>query len=155
MLDLEPLIADFVDDLLATLRQATVDELHELLGNGTPPAHARSVAKPRRATRARPAVQTRTRSPSTTKRRRASKASAPRADRSVVAEITDPEWLLAVAVPSPPPLPLVRAPATMEEEPRPSGDRPATAAHGSLREGERLARPSGAAGVVIRRAKRV
>jgi hypothetical protein len=124
MLDLQPLVDRFVEDVLRAVRGASLDELRELLAPGT-------LARVRR-----------------------SPAAVPRAEPPAFAEITDPERLLAATVaPRGATAPLEAPPADLEGEPPPSAERPTGGATARLRAGESLARATGA-GVVIRRAKR-
>jgi hypothetical protein len=137
------LASSFADDVIRVLREATLEELMQLLG--PPPAKRRAAGRAavRPARRARPAV----RRPAPT-----SPEVAP------AQEITDPSALLAAIapaeVPSPPSPPLTpeavaaeprRAPPPPESETRPTREVVV-----QLRANETLARASGA-GVVIRR----
>jgi hypothetical protein len=155
MLDLQPLIDRFVEDVFRAVRGASLDELRELLAQGTPTrarrppvavpraAPARRQARPKRPVRAAPASAPRKAAPA---------ALAP--EPPAFAEITDPERLLAATVaPRGATAPLEAPPTDPEGEPPPSAERPTGGATARLRAGESLARATGA-GVVIRRAKR-
>lgn len=157
MLDLQPLIARFVDDVFRALRGASLDELRSLLRAGEASEPARSARPPRKAHGERVNGAT---TAQATARPRGRAAARPRAvaaqvespEPPAVAEITDPEALLAAAFATPLVSVSVEAPAAPREtEPPASGER----ANGSarLRDGESFARSAGA-GVVIRRAKR-
>jgi len=163
MLDLQPLIARFVDDVLLALRGATFEELRELLSanatsEGVPsprPRKPRPTRQGRGAARRaapRPAPARARVAPSPLRFEQATEPTEPPA----LAEITDPEGLLAAALAPTPPVaahPPHIAPATPEGGQLPRGIRLALSAVGALREGESLARVAGA-GLVIRRAKR-
>jgi hypothetical protein len=152
MLNLQPIIARFVDNVLEALRGASLEEVREALAPEPPPIRFRPVIT----------------SPAPTRRGRVSKrqptlqlapggpvaASAPAHDAPTLHEITDPAALLEAAVAE------YGAPkayewllTTDEAGPPESRVQPARIAEPTLREGESLARTSGA-GVVIRRAKK-
>lgn len=156
MLDLQPLIARFVDDVLRTIRTASLDELRALLGEDVEVASAprvkRSARKPRRrAARAHVPV----RAPSRAEEQ-AREDAAPTPEPPAQAEITDPEALLAAATGSPAPSAAPEPSLVLIEgggDAAPSStERPLRRAT-RLRAGESLAREVGT-GVVIRRAKR-
>ena len=151
MLNLEPLIANLVNDVLRALRGVTLDELRELVAIASPPS-GRAQASRRGARRA-PGRSAR---PWTTAKRG---ADTPLAPEGSFVEITDPDRLLAAAMTASPreaPEPPGRSPAGPDEEPPRSTERLTTAAAKvALREGETLARPLGGAGPVVRRVKRV
>jgi hypothetical protein len=157
MLDLQPLVDRFVEDVLRAVRGASLDELREALAQGAPArvgrppaavpraAPARRQARPKRPVRAAATSATRKAAPA---------ALAPDPEPPGFAEITDPERLLAATVaPRGATAPLEAPPADLEGEPPPSAERPTGGATARLRAGESLARATGA-GVVIRRAKR-
>jgi outer membrane biosynthesis protein TonB len=174
MIKLDSLTAAFVHQVLEALRAATLDELTQLV---TPPApRARHAVTPRPApapppkfARVAPLARARAAKP------QPAKAPPPKAQRPksqpakppppkkkpqpaaplrvVVAEITDPERLLAATTPSAPRHVAPAAVARDEEPPPASGERATLAASSRLRAGETLVRASGT-GVVIRRAKR-
>jgi hypothetical protein len=150
MLDLQPLIARLVDDLLRLIRGASVEELNELYGAPLedPPRRQRRARQsgPRSAPK-RPAAPARKKAP----RRTEVVASVPAPEPALHAEITDPERLLAVATP-PAPTKVSAGPHAPAEEPSPpSGERRAVGASVALRRGESVARASEHGGVVIRR----
>ena len=159
MLDLQPLVDRFVEDVLRAVRGASLDELRELLDPGTPararrpPAAVPRAAPARRQARPQPPV----RAAATSSPRKAAPAALapePAAEPPAFAEITDPERLLAATVaPRGATAPLEAPPTDLEGEPPPSAERPTGGATARLRAGESLARATGA-GVVIRRAKR-
>jgi hypothetical protein len=161
MLDLEPLIARLVEDILGAIRRASVDELRELRdlphARPTPVAptnnHAGRRTRPPRGSRARA-------------ERTSGLTQRSSAEPSPLTEITDPEQLLGTSVqdessppeeaappPEAPPEEPVSAPAVEEAAPPARSERPADEQPVRLREGERLARSAGE-GFVIRRAKR-
>ncbi len=160
MLDLQPLVDRFVEDVLRAVRGASLDELRELLAPGTP---ARVRRPPAAVPRAAPARrQARPKRPVSAAATSALRKAAPAAlapepavpEPPAFAEITDPERLLAATVaPRGATAPLEAPPADLEGEPPPSAERPTGGATARLRAGESLARATGA-GVVIRRAKR-
>jgi hypothetical protein len=169
MLDLQPLIARFVDDVLRTIRGASLDELRRHLGPeasgapaparriAPPPARRIAPAAPRQASggaRRRPAPEARAPSGLNGAPRAQSVAPAREApEPPTLSEITDPEALLAAAF-APPVAPTPGEPARVipEVEPPASEERVKGSAT-ALRAGETLLRDAGA-GVVIRRAKR-
>jgi hypothetical protein len=155
MLDLQPLVDRFVEDVLRAVRAASLDELRELLGPAMParvrrpPAAVPRAAPARRHARPKRPVRV---AAASTPRNTAPAALAP--EPPAFAEITDPERLLAATVaPRGATAPLEAPPADLEGEPPPSAERPTSGATARLRAGESLARATGA-GVVIRRAKR-
>jgi len=149
---LAPFIDRFVHDVLRVLRGATLDELSELFSEPDRPVRLprataiRAAERPRRARRS-------THVPAPAERHRAAKTTLRSLARSIVADITDPERLLAATAPGA--LPAVRrAPVAADEDAPPaSGERVAHDVVRSLRAGETLVRASGS-GIVIRRAKR-
>jgi hypothetical protein len=161
MLNLEPIIARFVDDVLDAIRRASPEELREALDLDPPePAMPARVA-PRAAPRAlqrRRASRERARAvvaaavlppPQARPERKSAQPEAPG-----VGEITDPGALLEAAVvadgaPATHERPLTVAEPEHTASAAAAADRPELA----LRAGESLARSSGN-GVVIRRAKR-
>jgi hypothetical protein len=151
MLDLRPLIARLVDDLLRVIRGASVEELGELLAPvEDPPRRRRRVRRSKPRPAAKPAARP--------KRRPAAPqvgaAPAPAPEPPTHAEITDPERLLAAAAVEALTRASVRphvAPVAAEEPSPPSGQRPAAGANIALRQGESVARVSEHGGVVIRR----
>ncbi len=168
MQKLDPLIAGFVHDVLRALRGATLDELSDLFALPAAPARAprplaprvvapRAVAAPppravapraaERPRRARPV-----RAPAT--RSRALESTVKSIAQSIVADITDPEWLLAATTDVAPPKAAIEPAGLEEDVPPTSGERLVRAVTAALRAGETLVRSSGS-GVVIRRAKRV
>jgi hypothetical protein len=168
MLNLEPLIARFVDDVLRAIRAASLEELREACAprGATPVAPSRRASAPRK-TRSKATVRPRPRPtpgrreplrnshPARTERAESiGGGPLPAPEPALGAEITDPDRLLAAALPpEDAPTSPTGAPEEPEEEPPPSTERPAPSAPVALREGETLARADGAA-VVIRRAKR-
>ncbi len=134
MLDLQPLVARFVEDVLSAIRSASLDELRELLTPGDEPE---PVARPhaRRAKPSKPAVK-----------------KVPVEEPAMVAEITDPELLLGAVGRGEQAPSAVPPPDDVGEPPR-STERLTVNRTAALREGETLARSDGAA-TVIRRAKR-
>jgi hypothetical protein len=166
MLNLQPLIARLVDDILCAVAELTLAELETLTeGEGgatavrtSPPRH-RPVAGPRGARSAQTSVHTRLRSPARARQSPATESTSPEPIRD--GDITDPEQLL---MPTPSPAATEQTfVRTGQAEPgphmEPEEEAPASRVqHVShhrtpLRAGESVARAS-AAGVVIRRAKR-
>jgi hypothetical protein len=155
MLDLQPHVDRFVEDVLRAVRGASLDELRELLAPSTPARVRRPPAAVPRAAPARRQArpQRPVRAAATSARRKAAPEPAV-PDPPAFAEITDPERLLAATVaPRGATAPHEAPPAGLEGEPPPSAERPTGGATARLRAGESLARATGA-GVVIRRAKR-
>lgn len=159
-LDFEPLVARFVEDVIAALRGATLDDLRDLLADTQP----RSVASPRPAPpppKRRRKPRAPARPPGPTARATRSRSTAMEApDPPGHAEITDPERLLAggpaeaAAVgPTPAHDAPVEDPGPCPAEAPPSAPEPALRATVRLREGESLAGHAAGA-VVIRRARR-
>jgi hypothetical protein len=158
----EPLIARFVEDVLRAVRTASLDELRDLLAPETTPAPS----APRRAERAMKTARAPVARPQRTRAARLpavrAKVPAPQSEAPVeveelpeIAEITDPERLLAAELEAssahaPPPAPS----AAEQGEPPPSSERLHVGRAATLRDGESLARADGAA-VVIRRAKKL
>lgn len=107
MLRFEPLIASFIDSVLRALRDATLDELRELLAEGDRPARPGRPRKSPRAKRGsgRQAVPRATRPTAPARARPAAKPGPRSNDPPVVDEITDPERLLAAIAPIPALLP--------------------------------------------------
>jgi hypothetical protein len=163
MLDLQPIITRFVDDVLRALRGASLDELRALLGPAasSAPAPARRAsasgsrkAGGRRTRRAASEAQPPARAPASPRTRAVLPPPEPAEPPTVAEMITDPEALLAAAFAEPPaPAPEEPVPAAVESEPPASAERPKAGVVTRLRAGETLAREAGA-GVVIRRAKR-
>jgi hypothetical protein len=156
MLDLRPLTARLVDDLLRLIRGASVEELRELLG----PAVVGPPPRRRRPRRSKPKPAPKRAAPSkrrsATPRPRAAAAPAPAPEPPAHAEITDPERLLAAGEVAATTRASVRpraAPVATEEPSPPSGERRAAGPNVALRQGESLAHAS-ERGVVIRRRKR-
>ena len=141
MLNLEPLIARLVDDVLHALGTLTLEDLRDLLAPSTIASRTKRPLTPK---------VTRSRSQSASDKGRAG----PRAvmEPSAEADITDPEQLLETARPHMPPGE-DHGRADREEPPPSSSVRPVVGSIVSLRPGERLASAPGA-GVVIRRAKK-
>jgi len=168
MLNLEPLIARFVDDVLGAIRRASPEELRRALELEPPvrtaPRRKLQAAAPRQPVKA-PAGRARPRPRPAALPARAVSLPAPEVtpaattrepDAPAVGEITDPGALLDAAVAE------YGAPRayewllTTEETPQPesaSTPSPRRQSEVALRAGESLARSSGN-GVVIRRAKR-
>jgi len=163
MLNLQPLVARFVDDVLRALRGASLDDLRDLLAPERdaplrPPQRRVSVVRrepTRRSARPRPAKRKAATAPSSEPTAPVVDVAEPAPEPPVVAEITDPEGLLAGAPTlERAPTPAHGAPqAAAEPEPPPSAARPTVSPTAALREGESLARAAGV-GLVIRRAKR-
>jgi hypothetical protein len=163
MLNLEPLIARLVDDVLGAIRTATLAELRAVLAS----SELDLERKPRLAA---PSPVAR---PPEVKRVPASRRKPPSAPASLGvqrshpepephSEITDPERLLAPPVPPPPRVdtapqdePVVAAPEEAPPESRASTPVVHAVGHAParLRVGESLANTTGT-GVVIRRAKK-
>jgi hypothetical protein len=156
MLNLEPLIARFVDDVLQTIRAASLEELREAcapaaLSRG---ASAQRKGAPKGRQSRRVPVPLRKEAELAERVPTPAPHAAPEPEPLAVAEITDPVRLLAAApVHEDAPTSPTGVPEDVEEEPPPSTERPAPEATVALREGESLVR-AGGAGVVIRRAKR-
>jgi hypothetical protein len=166
MLDLEPLVARLVDDVLRAIGRASLAELDRLSGPSraeTPrPGNRvaeRAPARERRATPREPhEVAVRPAAPGR------ARAASKKADRPGVADITDPERLLSAVLEPTPGEVRASAPsaAAVSAASAPASEPEAPALHerspdrgiAHLRAGESVARVSGA-GVVIRRAKRV
>jgi hypothetical protein len=162
---LEPLTARFVDDVIRLVREATAEGLRTLLGEeaGRPRPHLPQsdvVKAPRRAAR----VPTH---PSRPIREPARRSPIPTANLSLPApggetkdaEITDPQWLLAMGAPTLLEVPSVLEAADSEVAPESVSEGPPSAVREAggispvrLRANETLARVSNA-GVVIRRAR--
>jgi hypothetical protein len=164
MLDLQPLIARLVDDLLLLIREASIEELRELLGPAdVQPSVPRRRAAPRKKPRPAPKPAAQPKRQPAPRQARASVVAAPAPEPPAHGEITDPELLLAVAAPiAPTPsavagisVRLHAAPVAAEEKELspPSGHRPAAASSIVLRSGETVAHVSERGGVVIRRRK--
>jgi hypothetical protein len=164
MLNLEPLIARFVDDVLRAVRRTNLNELRDLLV--TAPAAAPGAPRRRAAAPGKAPAGLRTAKPMAPAPAGDALALKPRPARTEtpadhvptsepleIAEITDPERLLADAAPSGALAPYLAAEGEPEEEPPPSTERLAARPTVALREGESLARDAGA-GIVIRRRKR-
>ncbi len=155
MLDLRPLVARLVDDLLLLIRRVRIEELHELRGNGAadPPPRRRRARRRRPQPPAKPAKRPKRRrvQPRPHVATRPMRAPEPPPH----AEITDPERLLAAAAAQAPEesRPRPAAPSAPEPSP-PSGERRGAGNHVALRRGESVARASDRGGVVIRRSKR-
>jgi hypothetical protein len=165
MLNLEPLIARLVDDVLGAIRAATLAELRAVLAS----SELDLARKPRLAA---PSPVAR---PPEPKRVPASRRKPPSAPAALAAarshpepephsEITDPERLLAPPAPPPPSERVETASqdepvAAAPEEAPPESPAPAPVVHSAgnaparLRVGESLANTTGT-GVVIRRAKK-
>jgi hypothetical protein len=156
MLNLEPLVARLVEDVLRALGSLTLEDLRELAAPSATPSPRKSAAVPdvpvvrRRAKRRLAPGRVRSSPPA---RVADQGRAAPGAivDLPAGADITDPERLLATARP---PLLDREGGAPTDGEPSPAG----AVRHGvgsvvPLRPGERLASASGAS-VVIRRAKK-
>jgi hypothetical protein len=157
MLDLQPLIARLVDDLLQLIGGASVEKLREVMGpeDGEPGVRRRGARRSKPRTAPKPAVRPKRRT--ATRRLPVPADPAPAAEPPLRAEITDPERLLAAAAPTAPTRGSVRRQAAhvVAEEPSPpSGQRPAAGANVALRNGESVAHASERGGVVIRRRKR-
>ena len=161
MLNLQPLVNRFVEDVLRAVRGASLDELREAPGPGYARAGAASPGGcPARRAGPSPGAPPAPRArggnvcPLGRQRPRRSRRSWPCPTRPRSQEITDPERLLAATVaPRGAAAPLEAPPADLEGAPPPSAERPTGGATARLRAGESLARATGA-GVVIRRAKR-
>jgi hypothetical protein len=178
MLNFQPLIDRFVDDVINAIRRAAIEDLRGLALADAATGNARAATadgvldeKRREAPRARATL----REPSITRGggRRVSRARTERSTRTQpspsavpaspapVAEITDPESLLAAITFEPAPVVVTQpAPAPPERSPDGEGDGPPSSVR-SLHEispvrlmgNETLARVS-SAGVVIRRGRR-
>jgi hypothetical protein len=166
MLNLEPLIARFVDDVLRAIRAASLNELRGARGpeRVMVAGQSRRAPAPRKARRAVPKrrlpEQARVLRESANVRARARvqrpapsiPASEPESPE--VAEITDPEGLLASSpLRNSAPVSPAGPSAGPVSEPPPSAQRLVDEPGVALRQGETLVRADGAA-VVIRRAKR-
>jgi hypothetical protein len=150
MIKLDPLIALFVREVLQAVRGATLDEISDLFSEPGRPALLHHKAERPRQSLSRPARQS-TRAPALPLRRSVAPRKAK--ERLVVAEITDPEALLAATTrPATSPTPLTRVRSA--GKPPNGGAELSSSATPSLRAGETLVRTSGS-GNVIRRAKRV
>jgi hypothetical protein len=163
MLNLDPLIARLVEEILRAIRSATLEELRDLTAPSKRTSTSKSSAARRVPVRSR---RVKRRLPGRVDTKLRSRSISDRADAlpertipepTAEADITDPERLLAMA-----PLPRARrasvpgesgARANREEEPPPSNVRPVVRLAVSLRPGERLANIPGA-GIVIRRSKK-
>jgi hypothetical protein len=159
MLHLEPLIARLVDDVLRAIREASIEELRDLLP-------AAETQRPPRGRAARPVAapvpRPRHKAVRPTKRARVARAEravthggASRPEIHAFEEITDPERLLGLVWPALPQeetrattAPQHETVAAEDESPRPSAP-----VRAPLRAGETVIRDNGA-GVVTRRAKR-
>jgi hypothetical protein len=156
MIDLQPFVARFIDDVLRAIRKAPLEELREVLANGQadPPAKRPRLpaSKPEGPAQraARPTPRKSVRQP----RAMAAPLEA-MPELESAADITDPERLLAAAVAEP--NGAVSAQEAFEgaeeEEPPASTARPTAGAAVVLRAGESLVRAAGV-GLVIRRQKR-
>lgn len=155
MLNLQPLIARLVEDVLRAIRGATLAELRVLASPAAkPPARkaSRASAPPQRRRR-QPTVPSGARGGA--KRSTPAPTTAPPEPAGGGADITDPEQLLATTWQPQPALAESRSIESLEPvaEPPSSTVRPAVGSVVKLRDGETLARASGA-GVIIRRSKR-
>jgi hypothetical protein len=151
MLDFQPLIARLVDRLLRLVREASVEELRDLLlpAEADPaPSRRRPLrGKLRQAAKSAPRPKRR----AVPHRPRALAAPVPAVEPPLHAEITDPDRLLAAAAPSAPTTASARprtAPVATAEPSPPNGQRSVSA---KLRSGESVAHASERGGVVIRR----
>lgn len=164
MLNLEPLVARFVDELLRTLRRASIDELCDALKTTEPSAPAAPTHPSVRSVEQQQPVHS-TPAPRAERRRpvRRKVVVVPAAPSShpashephAVGEITEPERLLAVALES---LPAAPAPTQDVEDPPAdappeSGERTTASHPPRLRHGEAAVAVKGST-FVIRRAKR-
>jgi hypothetical protein len=157
ILNLELLIARFVDDVLRTIRAASLEEVREACA---PAAWSRRASAQRKGA---PKGRQSRRVPVPPRKEALELAervptpephAAPEPEPPAFAEITDPVGLLAAApVPEDAPTSPTGVAEDVAEERPPSTERPAPEATVALREGESLVR-AGGAGVVIRRAKR-
>jgi hypothetical protein len=152
MLNLKPLVARLVEDVLQAIRQATLAELHELTAasnRASPrkPSAARRVPIPsgqvKRPSRGRVAAELR--SGDVSNPADGASVGAIR-EPTTGADITDPERLLAASS--------TPGQVASEEQPPPLSVRPKVSSVVTLRPGERLASASGA-GIVIRRHKKM
>lgn len=157
MVNLEPLIARLVEDVLRAIGSLTLEELRDLISPSTAASPRKSRAVPsvpvpsRRAKRSLPRRTVTSAPPaSVSDQGRAAPGVVP--EPPTGADITDPERLLATA---PPPLPRGESDvrAAGEDPPPSSTVRAFVASVVPLRPGERLASASGAS-IVIRRAKK-
>ena len=159
MLNLEPLIARLVEDVLRAIGSLTLEELRDLLAPSMAASPRKSATVPHVPVRSHRAKRPLPRGRVT----KASPASVSDQDRAAPgaipeppagADITDPERLLATARPPQQVLPAAEVGLLgSEDEPPPSSVRPVVGSVVPLRPGERLASTSGA-GIVIRRAKK-
>ncbi len=153
MLNLQPLIARLVDDVLRVARTALLAELREKSSQpvARPPRKRPSATGSR--VKARPTGQAALPPPRTTSR--PVEDDEPREAHTgpwSPAEITDPERLLVAAARAAHPVPARETLESNGEPPRSAAHATASAAT-NLRPGESLAR-MGTSGIVIRRAKR-
>jgi hypothetical protein len=162
MLRLEPLIARLVDDVLRAIREASIEELRDLLPatETSSPPRGRA-ARPAAAPVPRPrheAIRPTKRARVVRTERAAAHGGTARPEIHSFEEITDPERLLGLVWPALPqeetyattavPAAQLDAAPAEDEPPRPSAP-----ARAPLRAGETVIRDNGA-GVVTRRAKR-
>jgi hypothetical protein len=157
MLNLEPLVARLVEDVLRALGSLTLEDLRDLAAPSATPSPRRSAAVPyvpvvrRRAKAKRRLARGRARNspPARVANNRA--AAGAIVDLPAGADITDPERLLATARA---PLPDREGGAPADGEEPPAGAvSPRVGSVVPLRPGERLASASGTS-IVIRRAKK-
>jgi hypothetical protein len=155
MLDLQPLIARLVDDILRLIRGASIATLRDFSESteADPSALRQHAQRPKPRAAPKPAARPKRRR--TVRQRPTRTARAP--EPALHAEITDPERLLAAAARSAPTMDSAREPAAPmagEEVFPPSRERLAAVASVALRSGESVAHASERGGVVIRRRKR-
>jgi hypothetical protein len=159
MLDLEPLIAGLVEDILRAIRHASVDELRQLreVQDGAQSRSARA-GTPRSGPRerGRRAAPRRTQSTQNARSKRISALPQHAPEPAPMTEITDPEQLLGASTTreASRPASVPPVPVQAEAELPASGTLPATTNGRTLRlrEGESLARSAGD-GIVIRRSR--
>jgi hypothetical protein len=158
MLNLEPLIARLVEDVLRAIGSLTLEELRDLIAPSTTALPRKSPTVPhvpvpsRRAKR--PLPRRPLKSPPATVSDPGTAAVRAIPELPAGADITDPDRLLATASPPQQVLPAAEVGVPVsEDEPPSSTVRPVFVSGVSLRPGERLASPSGAS-IVIRRAKK-
>ncbi len=154
MRKLEPLIDRFVDDVLRLIREATVEDLRELVAFAGPTSKRKAARKPA-ASPERVAGPSPRRGSGLVSETRTSKPSAVSMAAPSAADITDPEALLSMATPATTSAHVVEAPRVTAAEPDgpPSSVRSVVTvavAPVPLSGNETVARVSNA-GVVIRR----
>jgi hypothetical protein len=158
MLNLQPLVARFVDDILSAIRSASLDDLRDLS-----PALLKSEtrkAKPEAPPRTAPRPTGRTAAPRPTLARPRSRPiidrePSPSAEPESPGDITDPATLLVMGMDHSRREPPRSRPevAPVEHAAKRAMPRATAPANANLRAGETVAR-AGASGLIIRRAKR-